>query len=109
MENTFFDLDTMSKKTGSIIEKCSVLDITRALAIIDRNMYLVIATAGTTEYFYSGKMHRIYNSLQYHGHHIVQYQNNTKIWYCPYLQSIGLQSRHKNIDTIIALIDYSEK
>ena len=105
MENTFFDLDTMTPKNGQIIEKCIVLDTIRALAIIDRHMYLVTATAGTNTYYYCGKMHRIYDSGLYHGHYIVKFQNNTKTWYCPFLQSIGYQSRHKSLDDIITIID----
>lgn len=109
MENTFFDLDTMSQKNGCIIEKCADLDTTRALAIIDRKMYLVIASAGTTTYFYNSKMHSIYNSVQYHGHNILQLMNNTETWYCPYLHSKGHLSRHKNLDTILSLINNIDK
>lgn len=109
MKNTFFDLETMSQKNGYILERCTVLDTTRALAIIDRHMYLVIASAGTTAYFYSAKMHSIYNSFQYHGHYIIQLMNNTQTWYCPYLQSKGHLSRFKNLDTIISLIECIDK
>lgn len=109
MENTFFELDTMTPKKGWIIEKNTVLNTTRALAVIDRKMYLVIGSAGTTDYFYSEKMHSIYNSLQYHGHYIIQLMNNTQTWYCPFLQSKGHLSRFKSIDTIISLIESIDK
>lgn len=109
MKNTFFELDTMSQKNGWIIEKSPVLDTTRALAIIDRQMYLVTASAGKTDYFYSETMHRIHNSFEYHGHHIVQFLNNPQTWYCPYLQSKGHQSRYKSVDTIISLIESIDK
>lgn len=108
MKNTFFDLDTMSQKNGCIIEKSRILDTTRALAIIDRQMYLVIAKAGTDTYYYSGKMHRIYNSIHYHGHYIVQFQNNTQTWYCPYLHSIGRPSRTRRLGLFIAILNRLE-
>lgn len=108
MENTFFDLDTMTPKNGWIMEKCNVLGTIRALAVIDRQMYLVTATAGTYTYYYCGNMHRIYNSIDYHGHYIVQFQNNTQTWYCPYLHAMGHPSRHKSLDTMISIIDRLE-
>lgn len=108
MENTFYDLDTMTQKSGWIMEKCIVQDTIRTLAIIDRHMYLVIATAGTGTYYYSGKMHRIYDSIHYHGHYIVQFQNNTKTWYCPYLHSIGYPPRHRRLETFIAIFNRLE-
>lgn len=109
MENTFFELDTMTPKKGWIIEKIAALNTTRALAIIDRQMYLVIASAGTTDYYYSETMHFIHDSFEYHGHHIVQFLNNPQTWYCPYLHSKGYPPRHKSTDKIIALINNLEQ
>lgn len=108
MEIIFFDLDTMTQKNGCIIEKSNVLDTIRALAVIDRQMYLVMATAGTNTYFYSGKMHRIYNSIYYHGHYIVQFQDNTQYWYCPYLHSIGYPPRLRRLETLIYILNKLE-
>lgn len=109
IKNTFFELDTMTPKKGWIIEKNAVLNTTRALTIIDRRMYLVIGSAGTTDYFYSETMHRIHNSIYYHGHYIVKFMNNTNRWYCPYLHSIGYHPEHKNLDTILLAIDRLEQ
>lgn len=109
MENTFFELDTMTPKKGWIIKKNAELDPTRALAVIDRHMYLAFASEGTTDYFYSETMHSIYDSLIYHGHYIVKFTNNTNRWYCPYLHSIGYHPEHKNLDIILLAINRFEQ
>lgn len=109
MECNFIDLDKMSDKKGYIIESEKILDTIRALAIIDFHMYLVTASAGDRTFYYCGSMHRVHNSLHYHGHYIIQFQNNTQTWYCPYLHSKGYPPRYKSLDTLIATINRSEK
>lgn len=109
MECKFIDLDKMSDKKGYIIESETILDTTRALAIIDFHMYLVTARAGDRTFYYCSSMHRVYNSLHYHGHYIIQFVNNTQTWYCPYLHSKGYPSRHESLDTTILIINRLEK